>query len=127
MVFGLLEEFAKAKNPQSPSLYKLLTYSFIENFGDEVTREFMSFSFMSLFQMIRSIPISILLEPLIRKLKHVHLGSTDRTSDSTTSETSEAFMMHFDIKLLRSVIQHNKLKLSPDQGGSALDLADFLA
>ena len=35
--------------------------------------------------------------------------------------------MHFDIKLLKTIIQHNKLKLFAETGGSALDLADFLA
>lgn len=69
MVFGLLGELATAKNPQSPSLYKLLTFSFIENFKDAETRELMALSFIELFDAHRSIPVAILLDPLLRKLQ----------------------------------------------------------
>ena len=49
IVFETLSELALQKNPRSPGLYKLLTFSFIENYSDEITREFMSYSFISLF------------------------------------------------------------------------------
>ena len=68
LVFDLLGELATAKNHQSPSLYKLLTFSFIENFHSLETREFMSLSFISLFESHRSIPVAILLDPFLRRL-----------------------------------------------------------
>ena len=123
MVFGLLSELATAKNAQSPSLYKLLTFSFIENFEDTETRELMTLSFIELFDAHRSIPVAILLDPLLRKLQQEQMEKEvvpDRPG-----------LMHFDRQLLRCFIQHRKLKLESapplGYGGCGLDLADFLA
>jgi hypothetical protein len=36
-------------------------------------------------------------------------------------------MKHFDIKLLRCIVNHRKLRIDRETGGDALNLADFLA
>jgi len=43
-----------------------LTFSLIENIEDEVTREFMMHSFSEIYQNHQSIPVIILVEPLLR-------------------------------------------------------------
>ena len=96
MVFELLGELAKAKNPQSPSLYKLLTFSFIENFHALETREFMSLSFIDLFESHRSIPVAILLDPFLRKLQQDQM--------ERELNPDHQGLLHFDLKLLRCFI-----------------------
>lgn len=66
LVFEMLNELASKRCPQSPALYKLLTYSFIENFSDDLSRQTMSQHFIQLFLKHKSIPVAILLEPLLR-------------------------------------------------------------
>jgi hypothetical protein len=83
-----LSELANIKNPKSPGIFKLLTFSFIENFNDEITREFMSFSFISLFQKHKSIPVAILLEPLIKRSRQIYLGGAQTERSGTTAENS---------------------------------------
>lgn len=77
-VFSHLEFLALNKSPHSPALYKLLTYSFIENYDDDVTREFMIYNFIDLFNSQKNIPVSILLEPFLRKLKEQEIVDFDR-------------------------------------------------
>ena len=141
LIFELLTELAQSKSPKSPGLYKVLTFSFIENFNDDITREFLSNSFMTLFEQHRSIPVSILLEPLIRKSKQVYLGGcesqTERSGYQNQDNVSEmsihgeqyGIIMPFDIQLIKCIINHPKLKLDAPQGqgGTAIELADFLA
>lgn len=67
-IFQLLQELAARKSAQSPQIYKLLTFSFIENFDNEVVREQMSNNFIDIFSNFKGIPVSVLVEPLLRKL-----------------------------------------------------------
>lgn len=50
LMFKLLDEFALIRNNSAPTLYKILTFSLIENIEDEVTREFLMSSFIEVFQ-----------------------------------------------------------------------------
>ena len=50
LIFKLLDQFAMVRNNQAPVLYKILTFSLIENIEDEVTREFMMHSFSEIYQ-----------------------------------------------------------------------------
>lgn len=72
----------------------------------------MAFNFVELFATHRSIPISILLEPLLRKLR--------QESDEQSFE-----LMFYDCKLIYAIIQHKKLNVV--SGGPGLELTDFLA
>ena len=69
IVFGLLNSLAQKKSPHSASLYKLFTFLFIENYDDELTREAMCYDYIELFGKHKSIPVQILLTPLLRKLR----------------------------------------------------------
>ena len=91
-IFIHLDYLARNKSHHSPALYKLLTFSFIENYDDEITREFMTHCFTDLFESQKNIPVSTLLEPLLRKIKDEEI-------------------MEFDRKLLSCLIHHKKLKL----------------
>ena len=124
LTFEHLNELALAKSSQSPSLYKLLTFSFIENFSDETTREHMALSFAKLFEQHKNIPVVILLEPLVKKIKLEYLNEDGHQGCLYS-------FLHFDVKLLQSLIDHRKLKLdsasSAAGGGTALALQDMLA
>ena len=47
----------------------MLTFSFIESIGDDVTREFMMTNFTEIFYNHASIPVNILVEPLLRAIQ----------------------------------------------------------
>lgn len=117
LTFDHLSFLAKIKNPHAGSLYKLLTFSYIHNFNDELTREMMSFSFIDLFQTHRGVPIEILLDPL---LKHFNQAGSNFPD-----------LAGFDFKLLYCLIQHRKMKLGSaaegQRGGHAIDLMKYLA
>lgn len=65
-MFKLLDQFASTRNSQAPVIYKLLTFALVENIDDEEIKEFMMTSFMSVFTHHKTIPVSILAEPLLR-------------------------------------------------------------
>ena len=65
-LFKLLENFAKIKNFNAPIVYKILTFSLIENFEDVFLREFILKNFENILYEFDEIPIGILLDPLIR-------------------------------------------------------------
>jgi hypothetical protein len=58
---------ATERNRYAAILYKKLTFSLIENFDDIETRDYMENNFMNLFTKFASVPIDILLEPLIKQ------------------------------------------------------------
>lgn len=117
IIFQHLQFLARMKNPQAGSLFKVLTFSFIQNYPDELIREIMVSSFVDLFSTHRSIPVDILLEPLLK-----HLNQERRIIELDS----------FDYKLLYSIVLHNKLKLGglmasmPGHGGHAIDLIQYL-
>jgi hypothetical protein len=47
-------------------IYKLLTFALIENIHDDDIREFMLRSFTNVFNQHKTIPVSILVEPILR-------------------------------------------------------------
>lgn len=71
---------ANERNPYAAILYKKLTFSLIENFDDVETRDFMECNFSNLFAKFSSVPIDILLEPLIKYInEHPQLNLCDIT------------------------------------------------
>lgn len=95
-LFRLLEHFANERNPFAAVIYKKLTFSLIENFEDLETRDYMEANFINLFKKFSSVPIDILLEPLIKQC-HV--------SDNKTS------MNLCDMNILFKCCSHPKMTL----------------
>ena len=67
--FQLFQWFTETKNSFAPMIYKIITFSLIENFSDIELREMIFYNFLQLFQDFPEIPLKILLEPLIKHLK----------------------------------------------------------
>ncbi len=66
LMFKLLDQFAQSRDNQAPVIYKLLTFALIENIHDDDIREFMLRSFTNVFNQHKTIPVSILVEPMLR-------------------------------------------------------------
>ncbi len=69
----------------------------IENHADLSLREFMLRNFRDIFSKYQSIPVDVLLEPLVKQLQ--------------VSEGSSYLLNVFDIEFLRDVAQHAQLKI----------------
>ena len=68
LMFRLLDKFAEEKNSSAPALYKSLIFSLIENPTDIQIREHYFSNFTFLFDQQQSIPISLLVEPLLKQI-----------------------------------------------------------
>ena len=66
-LFHLLSLFSNLKYSFAPIIYKTLTFCLIENYSDSRIREFMFVNMMLIFKEFSLIPLSILLEPLIKQ------------------------------------------------------------
>jgi hypothetical protein len=69
LMFRLLESFARDKLQSAPSLYKTLTFLLIEFYWEIDVREVMLKHFVDLYKNYESIPIMILLEPLLKQIE----------------------------------------------------------
>jgi len=65
-MFNLLDKFSGEKNASAPALYKSLIFSLVENPIDETVRELYLTNFSQLFRLNESIPIRMLIEPLVK-------------------------------------------------------------
>jgi len=68
-LFKLLETLALRKSSYAPLLYKALTFSLVENYSLLEIREFSMESFKHLFNGKPSIPVGILIDPLIKQMQ----------------------------------------------------------
>lgn len=68
-VFHLLEEFITEKNSFAPVLYKMLTFSMVENHEDRLLQEFLMMNFIETFRRVSSIPVGILMVPWLKQLR----------------------------------------------------------
>lgn len=107
-MFKLLEIFTSQKNPAAPVIYKALIFVCVENHSDDTTRQFMMSNFMAFFEISESIPVGILLEPLIKQFME--------------SEGSTYNYNTFDFEFFTHIAKHPKLKLN-----DAIPLMDALA
>ena len=105
-LFRLLENFASERNPYAPIVYKILTFSLIENHEDKALREYMLMNFTQIFQSFSTIPVGVLLEPLVKQIQ--------------VSEGTTYILNLFDFKLLDSLSNHPKLSVK--QGILLLDV-----
>jgi len=106
-MFRLLDKFAEEKNVSAPALYKALIFSLIENPADFNLREHYLWNFQYLFENQQTIPLNLLLEPLIKQI--------------TISENVTFFYKVFDFDFFTVVAKHPKLTSS-----NAVSLADLL-
>jgi len=65
-LFRLLDKFSDEKNSSAPSIYKTLIFSMVENPNDSILRELYYINFTSLYETHQSIPVGLLVEPLIK-------------------------------------------------------------
>ncbi|CAI2384566.1 unnamed protein product [Moneuplotes crassus] len=107
-MFKLLELFTEQKISAAPVLYKALIFVFIENHPDNTTRQFLMSNFISFFESSDTVPVGILLEPLIKQLME--------------SEGTSYVYNTFDFDFFTVVAKHPKLKLN-----DAIPLMDILA
>lgn len=70
LMFRLLDQFAKDKNMSAPVIYKSLIFTMIESFNGNLIREHYFKNFSYLFQTVPSIPIGLLVEPLMKTVMH---------------------------------------------------------
>ena len=106
-LFDLLHRFAGDRNPYAPVIYKILVFSYIENYTDKTMREYISYNMRYVIDSIHTLPIDILIDPLSRQYNI--LSSDDN-------------IYIYDILLLRSIVLHNRLSIQ-----SSIILFDVLS
>lgn len=97
LMFRLLDKFAKEKNSSAPMLYKSLIFTMVESSHEAEIREHYLLNFAQLFKAIPSIPISLLIEPLIKQM----------LSDKQPFEFKTG-----DFELFKVLSQHSKLSMT---------------
>ena len=67
-LFRLLDKLSETKNKSAPMIYKTLIFSLVENPNDPTIREIYLTNFKELFTKNQSIPISLLMDPLLKQV-----------------------------------------------------------
>lgn len=93
-MFYVLEFLSEINNPFAPVVYRMLTFLLVENFSSSDMREMIMGNFVVLFKMNSNIPITILLEPLIKRL-----------------QVSEVVLEVFDYDFISIIAQHPRLNI----------------
>jgi len=96
-LFRLLDKFSEEKNPSAPAIYKTLIFSLVENPGDSNVRYLFFSNFQTLFETAPSIPIGLLIEPLIKQIQ--------------VTEGVTYFFKVFDFDFFNFLAKHPKLQL----------------
>ena len=96
-LFSLLHQFAGDRNPYAPVVYKILVFSFIENYKDKPVREHLSNNLRKSLGKLPTLPVNILVEPLTKQL---------------TLMQDDLSLTIPDLELLRTVISHPRLTSS---------------
>jgi len=68
-MFRLLNIFSETKNPQAATLYKNISHSLVDNHHEATTREYIMANLLGIYQKHPSIPVSFVIEPLIKQLQ----------------------------------------------------------
>lgn len=66
-MFRLLEIFSAEKKSEAPILYKALIFVLVDSHSDDTTRAFIMGNFINFFEVSETIPVGILLDPLIKQ------------------------------------------------------------
>lgn len=106
MMFRLLDKFAEEKNSSAPVLYKSLIFTMIESFHERPLREHYYLNFASLFRGVQSIPISLLIDPVLKQIQNA----------------PNFEFQSFDLELFKVLVQHPKLNMN-----HSIALADVLS
>jgi hypothetical protein len=107
-LFRLLDNFSKLKNTYAPSIYKALAMSLVENHSDSTTREYIMQNFEQILETQPTIPIGILVEPLVNQLQ--------------ISEGVTYIYNSIDFQFFVCIAKHPKLQVH-----QAMPLIDILA
>ncbi len=107
-LFRLLETFAVRKNAYAPVIYKALTFSLVENHQSLALREFIMKSLSALYQLQPSIPVGIVVDPLVKQIQ--------------LSENTTYFYNMFDFEFFGTVADNPKLGAK-----TGIQLLDVLA
>lgn len=67
-LFRLLEQFSMEKNKSAPQIYRVLVFHSVESINDTTVREMCWLLFTQLFSKVSTIPIDLLVEPLVKRL-----------------------------------------------------------
>ena len=70
-LFFLLNELGKIKNEDGPLIYRTLVFLFIEEYDEELKREFILDNFSHFFLMNLKFPIDIFITPYFKQIKRV--------------------------------------------------------
>ena len=65
-MFKLLDKFAANKYVSAPTLFKALIFSLVENPNDQTVREMFLVNFSDLFNKFSSVPVGLLIDPLVK-------------------------------------------------------------
>ena len=96
-LFRLLDKFSEDKNTSAPAIYKTLIFSLVENPNDSIVRELHYINFISLFETNPTIPLGLLVEPLIKQIQ--------------VTEGVTFFYKIFDFDFFSYIAKHPKLNL----------------
>ena len=94
-LFRLFDAFSESKNISAPLIYRSLVYCVIENPRDEIVREYIWGNFKLIFKAQTAVPISLLIEPLLRQL-----------NDSSVRIATGYVIREFDLSFLEAILQH---------------------
>jgi hypothetical protein len=105
-MFRLLDKFAIEKNISAPLIYKSLIFTMVESCHDQTLREHYLSNFTYLFEKVPSIPISLLVDPMLKQMQ---------------STTHKFEFNIFDFDFLKNLSKHPKFNLN-----MALVVSDLL-
>ena len=107
-LFRLFEHFSETKNAYAPVLYKTLTFILFENYNHVNFRNYMILNFRQILSSIDSIPIGVIIEPLVKELQQ--------------NENTNYNINVTDIEFLETLAKHPKLSLK-----HSIQLSDIFA
>ena len=107
-LFRLLDALSEERNWSAPIIYKTLVFNLVENPTDLTVRELYLKNFQDLFRKQPSIPIALLMEPLLKQIQ-TQIGITYH-------------LKTFDFDFFVFIADHKKLSV-----GLATQLLDFFS
>ena len=96
-LFKLLEGFANNRSPIAAIIYKILTFSLIENHSNITLRSLVLKNFENVMENFPSIPLDVILDPLLKQI--------------IEGENKSYFLNTFDIEFFLAVSEHPKLDM----------------
>ena len=104
----MLDNFSSERNQFAPILYKTLIFSLIENHSNELLRAHIMSNFQFTFERITTIPVGILVDPLVRQI-YMSEGITFKFNV-------------FDFEFFSTLAKHPRLNIK-----NGIQIADLMA